>query len=135
MDAQRLAEELLLLRSTYPDLDELKADAVTWIRIPNYPLKAGWFTGAEAVTRAEVVFQIPVAAGQSPYGFYVRPRIHLNGGTAPSNYTATASTPFGNDFCLFSWSPLTWVPKTDIRAGANMVNFARSFTDRLGELS
>ena len=40
------------------------------------------------------------------------------------------------DFAQFSWSPLEpWQPKADIRAGANMLNFARSFADRLKEPS
>ena len=42
----------------------------------------------------------------------------------------------GSDFAQFSWSPLEpWVPKTDIRAGANLLNFARSFAERLEGLS
>ena len=46
------------------------------------------------------------------------------------------STPWGDDFAQFSWSPLEpWVPKADIRAGANMLNFARSFAERLEGLS
>jgi len=62
--------------------------------------------------------------------------ITLVGGGTPNNYTAPVSTPWGSDFAQFSWSPLEpWVPKTDIRAGANMLNFARSFAERLEGLS
>lgn len=82
-----------------------------------------------------MVFQIP-QAGQAPYAFRTRPMITLAGGATPSNYTASVSTPWENDFAQFSWSPLEpWVPKANIRAGANMLNFARSFAERLEGLS
>src|SRR5436190_12567539 len=123
MDAERLEEELALLRSGYPDLEDRSVDGVHWVRIPAYPVPSGWERGGGAVDPAEIVFQIPAQPAQAPYGFYVRPAITLAGGAAPSNYTATATTPWGSDFAQFSWAPLgPWVPKTDIRAGANMLN-------------
>ena len=100
---------------------ELRAD-----RVPD-----GWFVGEEPVAEVEIVFQIP-HVGQAPYAFRTRPVITLVDGATPSNYTAPVSTPWGEDFAQFSWSPLEpWVPKADIRAGANMLNFARSFAERL----
>ena len=66
----------------------------------------------------------------------MRPAFALADGAAASNYTGAATTPWGSDFAQFSWSPLEpWQPKADIRAGANMLNFARSFADRLKEPS
>jgi hypothetical protein len=135
MDGERLEQELELLRSGYPDLEYRLVDGAHWVRIPAYPVAVGWFAAGEPVAAVEIVFQIP-QAGQAPYAFRTRPIITLAGGGTPSNYTAPVSTPWGADFAQFSWSPLeTWVPRTDIRAGANMLNFARSFADRLKELS
>lgn len=135
MDAERLDQELELLRSGYPDLEYRLVDGTHWVRIPAYPVAGGWFAGDEPVATVEIVFQIP-QAGQAPYAFRTRPVIMLAGGGTPRNYTAPVSTPWGNEFAQFSWSPLEpWIPKTDIRAGANMLKFARSFAERLKEPS
>jgi hypothetical protein len=129
MDGQRLAEELVLLRSAYPDLEHRQVDGAEWARIPAYAVPEGW-----SARRVEIVFQIPTQPGQAPYAFYVRPALSLAGGSTPSNFTATASTPWGSDFAQFSWQPVQqWLPKADIRQGANMLNFARSFADRFNE--
>jgi len=136
MDAERLEQELALLRSAYPDLEYRLVEGAHWVRIPAHPVPRGWAHDGTAVSVAEVVFQIPAQPGQAPYSFYVRPAIVLALGQTPGNYTATAATPLGDDFAQFSWSPNEpWIPKTDIRAGANMLNFARSFAERLWELS
>jgi hypothetical protein len=136
METERLKQELQLLRLAYPDLEYRLVEGAHWVRIPAYPVQSGWAYQGSAVATAEIVFQIPVQAGQAPYAFYVRPAFTLAGGGAPGNYTATATTPWGSDFAQFSWSPNEpWLPKADIRAGANMLNFARSFADRLGEAS
>ena len=136
MDAERLEQELALLRSTYPDLEYRLVDGAHWVRIPAYPVPGGWAYQGTAITEAEIAFQVPGQAGQAPYAFYVRPAFTLASGSAPSNHTAAATTPWGGDFAQFSWSPNEpWIPKAEIRAGANMLNFARSFGDRLGELS
>lgn len=136
MDAERLEQELALLRTAYPDLEYRLVDEAHWIRIPSYAVPAGWAHEDVAVVAAEIAFQIPAQAGQAPYAFYVRPPFTLAVGGTPSNYTATATTPWGSDFAQFSWSPNeTWMPKADIRAGANMLNFARSFAERLREPS
>jgi hypothetical protein len=47
--------------------------------------------------------------------------------------TFPVSTPWGDDWGQYSWSPVAWVPKEDVSAGANMLKFARSFADRLRE--
>jgi hypothetical protein len=136
MDPQRLEAELALLRSAYPDIEHRLVGGAHWVRIPAYPVPTGWTHQGVAVAEVEIAFEIPTQLGQAPYGFYVRPPLNVAGGGTPSNYTAQASTPWGGDFAKFSWSPNEpWVPKGDIRAGANMLNFARSFADRLGEAS
>lgn len=136
MDAERLEQELALLGSAYPDLEYRLVEGAHWVRIPAYPLPAGWAQWGTAISEAEIAFQIPSQAGQAPYAFYVRPAFTLAAGGTPSNYTPTATTPWGGDFAQFSWSPNEpWIPKADIRAGANMLNFARSFAERLREPS
>ena len=136
MDAERLEQELALLRTAYPDLEYLLVEEAHWVRIPAYSLPPGWTYQDTALSEAEIAFQIPTQAGQAPYAFYVRPAFTLAGGGTPSNYTATATTPWGGDFAQFSWSPNEpWIPKAEIRTGANMLNFARSFAERLRELS
>lgn len=136
MEAERLEQELGLLRTAYPDLEYRLVDGAHWVRIPSYPVPEGWSHEEVEVVEAEIAFQIPAQAGQAPYAFYVRPPLTLTDGATPSNYTSTATTPWGSDFAQFSWSPAgPWQAKTDIRTGANMLNFARSFADRLKELS
>jgi hypothetical protein len=131
MDAERLQQELDLLRMAYPDLEHTVVADVHWVRIPSYPVPAGW-----SHPQVQVACQIPPSAGQAPYGFFVKPALRLSNGGVPSNYTASAATPWGGDWSMFSWSPLdNWVPKADISAGANMLNFVRSFADRLREAS
>jgi hypothetical protein len=129
MHVQRVEQELELLRAVYPDLEYRLVDGAHWVRIPSYPVPEGW-----SYPSVEVAFQVPAQAGQAPYAFWVRPALRLAGGGTPSNYAA-ASTPWGGDWAQFSWSPLTWTPKADIRADANILNFARSFADRLAERS
>jgi len=137
MDADRLEAELALLRTAYPDLVHVVADdGVHWAKIPDYPLPSGWFSNGTPCKSVELAFRIPTQVGQAPYGFLVHPAIQLAGGATPSNYSPNVATPWGSDFAQFSWSPLgPWIPKTDITAGANMLNFASSFADRLRELS
>jgi hypothetical protein len=125
---ERVEEELELLRAAYPDLDYLKEGEIHWVRIPSYPVPEGW-----SHAEVEVAFQIPPSAGQAPYTFRVRPGLQLADGGTPNNYTYPVTTPWGDDWGQFSWSPIEWVLKADIRAGANMLNFVRSFADRLRE--
>lgn len=127
---QRTQDEIALLREAFPDLEERLDGELTWIRLPSYALPAGVYQQ----NTVDIAFHIPPQAGQAPYGFWVRPTIALNDGQPLKNYTAPASTPWGADWGQFSWTPLEpWIPKSDIRAGANMLNFARSFADRLRE--
>jgi Prokaryotic E2 family E len=123
-------ENLVLLRTAYPDLDERFEGGVHWVRIPSYGVPSGIWS-VEAV---EVAFRIPSQAGEAPYAFWVRPGLTLASGGTINNYAFPASTPWGSDWGQFSFSPAEpWQPKGDIRAGANMLNFARAIADRLRE--
>jgi hypothetical protein len=126
-----MAAELDLLRSVFRDLEVRVDGDRTWVRLPSYTVPPGW-----SATTVEVAFCFPTEVGQPPYGFYVRPPLTLISGAVVGNYTPTAPTPWGSDFAQFSWSPLEpWTPRTDVRAGANMLNFALSFASRLSETS
>jgi len=130
-DATRLAEELDLLRTRFRDLETREADGRTWVRLPSYSVPDGW-----QPSMVELVFGFPAEVGQPPYAFQVRPALTLTNGGSPSNYTVGITNPWGDGFAQFSWAPDgPWVPNTDIRAGANMLNFAASFRTRLAELS
>jgi hypothetical protein len=123
-------DNIALLRTAYPDLETRLVDGVHWVRIPSYPLPNGIW----ALASAEVAFRIPSQAGEAPYGFWVRPGLKLAAGGTVNNYTFPAQTPWGGDWGQFSFSPLDpWQPKADVRAGANMLNFARAIADRLWE--
>lgn len=124
----RVDEELALLRAAYTDLEYRKDGDIHWVRIPSYPVPEGW-----SHTEVEVAFQIPPSPGQAPYAFRVRLGLQLAEGGQVNNYTYPVATPWGDDWGQFSWSPVEWVPKNDIRAGANILNFVRSFADRLRE--
>ena len=127
---ERLEEELELLRTEYPDLDHRRDNGIEWIRIPSYPIPEEIWGRPEV----EVAFHIPPHAGQAPYAFRVRPSLVLKNGAVPTNYTYPVPTPWGDDWGQFSWAPLTaWIPTDDLRAGANMLTFARSFAQRLRE--
>lgn len=125
---ERWQEELELLKKAYPDLETSETDG-HWCRLPSYRVPGEAFQ-PEMV---EVAFRIPGQAGEQPYGFWVRPGVEAEGGATISNYSFPATTPWGSDWGQFSWSPVSWLPKADVRAGSNMVNFVRSFADRLGE--
>lgn len=126
----RVAEELELLRSLFPDLLYQEWNGQHWVRIPEFALPEGW-----AQETADIAFHIPAEVGQPPYGFWVHPAITLASGGAVNNCTLAAATPWGSDWMQFSWSPVSWQPKADIRAGDNMLNFLFSVVDRLRELS
>jgi len=129
--SDRIAEELSLMRERWPDL-EYRSDG-RWILLPTYPPRPdGWMP-----TMSAIVFQIqPVHPGSPPYGFYVSAGITFRG-QAPTSYTEPAATqpPFAGPWGFFSWSPDdgAWQPTADIRAGANLLNWALGFQRRFHE--
>lgn len=123
----RVEQELSLLRAVYPDL-EWRPDTF-WVRIPAYPIPGGhWNQDA-----AEIACRIPPTVGEQPYAFFVRPGLTTVDGREITNYTHPSATVFGDDWGQFSWAPETWAPHVDITSGSNMLNFVRSFADRLRE--
>jgi hypothetical protein len=125
--SERTEKELTMLRECWTDLD-YREDGL-WVRIPAYPVPDGLWD----VPEIEVCFQIPEQLpGQAPYGFYARPELRLRTGNAqPQNYEFPVGTPFGEGWGKFSWQVEPWRQTADPLAGSNMVNFVRSFADRL----
>jgi hypothetical protein len=129
--SEHVSKQLELLRTAFPELEYLEADH--WVRIEDRSVPAGW--SAESV---DVAFRIPADPGTPPYGFYVAPPITLANGRVPGNYTypiPPETVPFAGEWGLFSWSPANWRPHHDPAKGDNMLDFARSLSDRLAEAS
>lgn len=120
--------ELALLREAYPDLEWRPGDH--WVRLPACRLPDQVWT----VDVVELAFQIPQnLPGQAPYGFWVRPGLTPMSGGTITNYTYPVNTPFGEAWGQFSWAPEEWRPAANVRAGTNMLDFVRSFDERLQE--
>jgi hypothetical protein len=114
--SERIEHELALLLSLYPDL-EWRPDTF-WVRIPAYPVPSGpW----------------EPTVGEQPYAFFVRPGLTAVDGRHITNYTYPTPTCFGDGWGQFSWAPEVWAPHVEITRGSNMLNFVRSFADRLRE--
>jgi hypothetical protein len=127
MVSERIQLELTLLRTVYPDL-EWRPDTF-WARIPAYPVPHGpW-----QATVTEAAFRIPPTVGEQPYAFFVRPGLTAVDGRPITNYTFPVATCFGDGWGQFSWAPEAWAPHVEITRGSNMLNFVRSFADRLRE--
>jgi hypothetical protein len=124
---ERIEQELALLRAVYPDL-EWRPDAF-WVRIPDYPVPAALWEPATA----ELAFRIPPTVGEQPYAFWIRPGLRAVDGRQITNYTCPTATCFGDGWGQFSWAPEVWTPHVEITRGSNMLNFVRSFADRLRE--
>jgi hypothetical protein len=125
---ERLRAELDLVRSRYPELEFREQDF--WARIPDYPLPQAW--GREST---EIAFQVPRDMfGQQPYGFWVRPPLQAPGGSVPTNTSGPVATGFGDGWQQFSWAPEVWQPAAEPHNGSNLLDFVRSFAQRLREI-
>ena len=127
--AERIDIEIELLRSQFPDLDYRHP----WVRLPKQHLPDGW---KPSIT--DVAFVIGDGhPGTPPYGLYVPAGIQFKG-QVPQNYTEPAQTqpPFDGRWGTFSWTvsdPSQWQPSSDVRHGANLLRWARSFYERFEE--
>jgi hypothetical protein len=125
----RIHAELERVRTRFPTLEFREQDF--WARIPDYPVPPDW--GRETT---EVAFQVPRDLfGTQPYAFWVRPPLTTPSGAAPGNTSGPVSTGFGEGFQQFSWAPQVWQPGAQPRDGSNLLDFVRSFAQRLGELA
>jgi hypothetical protein len=125
---ERVEAEVELVQSRYPDLEFREEDG--WARIPAYAIPPGW-----QVEIAEVAFLFPAGLpAQKPYGFWVRPPLELPDGGAPSNATPGPENPFGTGWQQFSWD-VDWAPGAEPTSGTNMLDWVRSFAQRLREVN
>jgi hypothetical protein len=75
----RIADELALLRTRFPDLEY--RDEGQWVCIPTFPVTLGWNR-----TTTQIAYQITVGfPGTPPYAFYVPVGIQY-GEQRPNNY-------------------------------------------------
>jgi hypothetical protein len=129
----RIEQELALLRKYYPDVEHREHGGEDWFRIPLYPFPAGWQIGEVPIEKDQLAFKIvatyPIG---EPYGFAAPAGINFKG-TPPNNAGSAVSTPFGNSWEQFSWSPDGWAPSSDPATGSNLLAWVRSFTQRLKE--
>lgn len=128
---ERINQELELLRLYFPEVEYVEAGQ--WVLIRKYPTpdRHSWDP-----KNPDVCFQIPIGyPGTPPDWFHVTAGITCNG-QKPGSYTEPANhtPPFPGKWGSFSWHmELNWRPTADINSGSNLLNFARTFTDRFQE--
>ena len=129
----RIEQELLLLRQYYPNLEHLEQAGEDWFHLPDYQFPPGWRIKDSSIIKAPIAFKIGAAYPTSePYGFAAPAGINFKG-DPPQNTGSCASFPFDGEWQLFSWAPDGWKPTSDVRKGANLLAWVRSFSDRLLE--
>ena len=120
----RIDQELVLLRQRWHGL-EYRQDG-HWIRIPEYPLPAGWNRSETAVA-----FRIPVGyPGTPPYGICTPEGLLFNGQPPDNCTSANPIPPFGGAWMHFSWQPDDWGPAAEVTAGSNLLNWVVGFAER-----
>jgi hypothetical protein len=124
--ANRINEEVALMRARYPDLEHFGSG--NWVRIPGFRLPGGW-------SRAEIslVFQFPTSNFPQAafYGFYVPSGLRF--GTAiPKNFTdpSPAHPPLAGAWAFFSGHPDPWNPSPQIEKGSNGLSWLHSIYAR-----
>jgi hypothetical protein len=129
----RIAAELVLLRTAYPDVEHQEAGAEDWFRIPIYRYPPGW-------NRTESPLCIRAGAGYpgtTPYAFWVPRGILTAAGESPNSFDPTATEPpFAEPagWGRFSWSQEAgWNLTDDPQTGSNLLQWARSCRRRLEE--
>ena len=119
-----VSEQLALLRTQWPDLTYVEADR--WVLLPGWNLPEGW-----SVQRADIAFRIPESAHVAPYAFYLNAPTPTYMGETPDNVSPSDAVPFPGQWTVFSWAPDGPWPAAG--RAVNILNFVRSFADRLDE--
>lgn len=122
----RLLAEYDVIRAVFPTVERLG----NWFRLPH---------DKRAVAHGWGPDPFPVAfhaqadhPGNAPYGIYVSPRTFVRG-TSPNNFQGQAGNrpPFAGEWGVLSWAVEgPWLPKVDVRKGANLLTFLLSFDER-----
>lgn len=128
----RIVEELALLRRFY-EVEHKQKDQHDWFRIAVYSFPNGWRIGSEPISVSPIIFPLNASyPGGQPYGFLAPAGINFNG-TPPRDVGSPKTPPFEGAWQHFSWQPESWQPSATVEAGPNLLNWVRSFRDRLEE--
>lgn len=130
----RMVEELTLLRENFAGVEHLEQAGEDWFMLPRYSFPAGWRIGQDAIEFASVAFKILAAyPSAEPYGFLAPAGVNFKG-SPPGNAGSAIKVPFSGEWQHFSWQPDgSWAPAHEVRAGSNLLIWARSFAQRLAE--
>jgi hypothetical protein len=126
----RLEVELGMLRTAFPGTEWTGPDP--WVRVPGYrvPPGNGWNRD-----HTDMVFRVQQGhPATPPKDIYVPAGLQCRG-QRPGNYSEPAQgVPFPGLWGAFSWgNPEAWTPRDPPSAGSTLLNFVRSFADRLRE--
>lgn len=128
---ERMSEELLLLRTRYPEA-EFREDG-QWVRVPRLSAPPGIWSAAEY----DICFQLrPGYPDVSPYGMNVSPRARGASGEVPGSYSDDASPPppFPGEWGKFSVEPTSWMASADVALGSNILDYIEAFRGRLAQV-
>lgn len=131
MIAGRLEEELGLLRAAFHRVEHVPDGQ--WVLVEPVLVPEGW-----SLEEIPCSFRIPVGyPGTPPYGFYTPRSLQPVCGSTPGSYQAEPNPlpPFDGAWSMFSWAHAGagWHAGPDVRTGSNLLNYVRSFGDRLRE--
>lgn len=130
---ERIAEELELLREFYPSVEHRQQGGEDWFFIPDFPFPAGWQVAGVDLSTGLVTFKVGASYPTAePYGFAGPAGLTFRG-AAPGNPGSAVSPPFAGQWQHFSWAPEGWRPAANVREGANLLAWVRSFKIRLAE--
>lgn len=128
----RIAEELALLRTSYPDIGHQESGGEDWFRIPSYPYPPGFWNRTSSALCIRAASGYP---GTTPYAFWVPRGILTAAGEPPSDYDPNATEPPFVEpagWGRFSWTQdQGWKLTDDPKTGSNLLQWARSCRRRL----
>lgn len=128
---ERIEKEYELLKKYYADVIAHEVGSSWWFRIPKFPIPGGIWSQSNA----DVCFEAKVSyPGAAPYSFYVQGGLRAKGtDQKPKDYEEPAQCPFEGTWGRFSWQHQEWNPTEDLVSGSNLLNFVRTFAERLRE--
>lgn len=126
---ERLAQEILLLKAKYPNLEQ--GQNYDWVIVPDFILPEGYNRKT-----TKLLFLIPISYPfAAPDCFYVELGLRLSNGNMPSNYNEQMTVPVGGAWGYFSWHPEIWQAAVEIEKGDNLFSFMKAVNLRLREVN